>query len=175
MKSNLSFLEFLQQYVKDLAGKDTLDIQQLLSCCNDFPKLREPLFVYAVISGRLQELNNTLLTQPNPALYELCNTYGLLTIEMLQQQDGELPERVLRVWTSYVSVRDSAKTENHVKELMRQRILLLLQSQDITSSQLCDGLHLNPAWLEYGDSNAISYDDATKLLDHVESLTNTED
>ena len=51
MKSNLSFLEFLQQYVKDLAGKDTLDIQQLLSCCNDFPKLREPLFVYAVISA----------------------------------------------------------------------------------------------------------------------------
>lgn len=175
MKSNRSFLEFLQQYVKDLAGKDTLDIQQLLSCCNDFPKLREPLFVYAVISGRLQELNGALLTHPNPALYELCNTYSSLTIEMLQRQNVELPERVLRVWNSYVSVRDSAKTENHIKELMRQRILHLLQGQDITASQLCDRLHLAPVWLECGDANAISYNDATKLLDYVESLTNAED
>lgn len=175
MKSNLSFPEFLQQYVKDLAGKDTLDIPQLLSCCNDFPKLREPLFVYAVISGRLQELNNALEAQPNLVLSELYNTCSSLTIEMLQRQNAELPERVLRVWKSYVSVRNSAKTENHIKELMRQRILHLLQSRNITASQLCDGLHLNPAWLEYGDANAISYADATKLLDYVESLTNTED
>ena len=175
MKSNLSFLAFLQQYVQELAGKDTLDIQQLLSCCNDFPKLREPLFLYAVFSGQLSALLNALQVHPNPALYELCSTYSSLTVEMLQQQNTALPERVLRVWNSYVSVRDSAKTENHIKELMRQRILLLLQSQDITAAQLCDKFHLAPAWLEYGDTNTISYDDAAKLLDYVELLTNAED
>ena len=57
---------------------------------------------------------------------------------------------------------------------MRQRILHLLQGQDITASQLCDRLHLAPAWLECGDANAISYNDATKLLDYVELLTNAE-
>ena len=113
MRSNLTFLGFLRQYVKELSGCDTLSIQKLTTCCKDSPKLREPLFLFALFSGQLSTLENVLLTTEDAVLQSLCNEYGaVLTQKMLEEQNPMLPERILRVWKSYVSARDRTKNEN---------------------------------------------------------------
>lgn len=82
MKQKLRFENFLKNYMWDLSF-GTANIKKLVAECEDFPKLREPLFLYAKFNGELQHL---------------CDTYGsTLTIEQLEQQDEDVPERLRRV------------------------------------------------------------------------------
>ena len=91
MRSNLTFLGFLRQYVKELSGEDTLSIKKLVQHCSDVPKLREPVFLYAVFSNQLQTLQNVLQLTPNKEIQSLYNSYGkTITIEQLQQQNQQL-------------------------------------------------------------------------------------
>lgn len=175
MRSNLTFLGFLRQYVKELSGENTLSIRKLATHCNQFPKLREPLFLYAIFSGQSQALHDVLQAEPNTALQELYNTFGdSITLEMLKQQDNQVPERMQRVWNSYVSVRDRTSTDNHLKELMRQQIISFLSNKKISAYRVCKDLNLNQGnvslWLKHGNQKAISYANAERVLDYIEAL-----
>lgn len=87
MRSNLTFLGFLRQYVKELSGESTLSIKRLASCCGDFPKLREPLFLYAVFSGQLQTLRSALQAESNKSLQKLCDDFGdIVMLDILQKK-----------------------------------------------------------------------------------------
>lgn len=87
MRSNLTFLGFLRQYVKELSGESTLSIKRLASCCGDFPKLREPLFLYAVFSGQLQTLRSALQAKSNKSLQKLCDDFGdIVMLDILQKK-----------------------------------------------------------------------------------------
>ena len=87
MRSNLTFLGFLRQYVKELSGESTFSIKRLASCCGDFPKLREPLFLYAVFSGQLQTLRSALQAESNESLQKLCDDFGdIVTLDILQKK-----------------------------------------------------------------------------------------
>lgn len=162
MRSNLTFLGFLRQYVKELSGESTLSIKRLASCCGDFPKLREPLFLYAVFSGQLQTLHSALQAESNESLQKLCDDFGdIVTLDMLQQKSELLPERMYRVWTSYVSVRDCTATENHLKEIIRKEIISFLSSKKVSVYQVCKDLEMNQGnvsrWLNHGNPGAINY------------------
>ena len=93
---------------------------------------------------------------------------------MLQQQDNQVPERMQRVWNSYVSVRDRTSTDNHIKELMRHRILTRLSCKSVTIYRMCQDLNLNQGnvslWLKHGNQKAISYANAEHVLDYIETL-----
>lgn len=87
MRSNLTFLGFLRQYVKELSGESTFSIKRLASCCGDFPKLREPLFLYAVFSGQLQTLRSALQAESNESLQKLCDDFGdIVMLDILQKK-----------------------------------------------------------------------------------------
>lgn len=172
MRSNLTFLGFLRQYVKELSGESTLSIKRLASCCGDFPKLREPLFLYAVFSGQLQTLHSALQAESNESLQKLCDDFGdIVTLDMLQQKSELLPERMYRVWTSYVSVRDCTATENHLKEIIRKEIISFLSSKKVSVYQVCKDLEMNQGnvfrWLNRGNPGAISYENAERMLDYL--------
>lgn len=97
MKQKLRFENFLKDYVRDLSF-GTTNIKKLVAECEDFPKLREPLLLYAKFNGKLKLLYSVLEKTPNGELQHLCDTYGsTLTIEQLEQQDENLPERLRRV------------------------------------------------------------------------------
>ncbi len=175
MRSNLTFLGFLRQYVKELSGESTLSIKRFASCCSDFPKLREPLFLYAVFSGQLQTLRSALQAESNESLQKLCDDFGdIVTLDMLQQTNELLPERMYRVWTSFVSVRDRTATENHLKELIRQKVLSSLSSKRVSVHRICKDLKLSQSnvslWLNHGNPGAISYENAERILDYLEGI-----
>lgn len=87
MRSNLTFLGFLRQYVKELSGESTFSIKRFASCCGDFPKLREPLFLYAVFSGQLQTLRSALQAESNESLQKLCDDFGdIVMLDILQKK-----------------------------------------------------------------------------------------
>ena len=55
MKQKLRFENFLKDYVRDLSF-GTTNIKKLVAECEDFPKLREPLLLYAKFNGKLKLL-----------------------------------------------------------------------------------------------------------------------
>jgi hypothetical protein len=74
-------------FVKELSGESTLSIKRLASCCGDFPKLREPLFLYAVFSGQLQTLRSALQAESNESLQKLCDDFGdIVMLDILQKK-----------------------------------------------------------------------------------------
>lgn len=79
---------------------------------------------------------------------------------MLQQKNELLPERMYRVWTSYVSVRDRTATENHLKEIIRE-IISFLSNKKVSVYQVCKDLEMNQGnvsrWLNHGNPGAINY------------------
>lgn len=175
MRSNLTFLGFLRQYVKELSGEKTLSIKKLVACCDSFPKLREPLFLYTVFSGQLQTLRNALQAEPNEPLQQLCDSFGdVVTLEMLQQKNEILPERMYRVRASYVSVRDHTTTENHLKEQIRQKVLSSVSNKKVSVCRICKDLELSQSnvslWLNHGNPNAIRYENAERVLDYLEEI-----
>lgn len=90
---------------------------------------------------------------------------------MLQQKNELLPERMYRVWTSYVSVRDRTATENHLKEIIRKEIISFLSNKKVSVYQVCKDLEMNQGnvsrWLNRGNPGAISYENAERMLDYL--------
>lgn len=175
MKQKLRFENFLKDYVRDLSF-GTASIKKLIAECEDFPKLREPLFLYAVFNGKLKLLYSVLEKTPNEELQYLCDTYGnTLTIEQLEQQDEGVPERLRRVWTSYVAVRDRAEADNYMKGLMRKKVLSLLEEKNVTVYRVCKDSGINRGrlyrWLNKENMSAISCRSIAKILRYLDELS----
>lgn len=177
MKQKLRFENFLKDYVRDLSF-GTTNIKKLVAECEDFPKLREPLLLYAKFNGKLKLLYSVLEKTPNGELQHLCDTYGsTLTIEQLEQQDENLPERLRRVWTSYVAVRDSAEADNYMKGLMRKKVLSLLAEKHVTVYRVCKDTGINRGrlyrWLNKENMSAISCRGVDKVLRYLVDILPT--
>lgn len=54
---NLTFKGFLKIYCAELSGINTINIRRLVNSANsDSPRVAEPLFVFAILSNKLEYL-----------------------------------------------------------------------------------------------------------------------
>ena len=106
----LTFEGFLKQYVAELAGVQTASVHKLADCLNENPRLKEPLFLYALAFDKVDLLLRYTANSAVAAEYEqLSNRYSLAQmLLLLENQSPELPEGYRKVWRSYCSVRDAA-------------------------------------------------------------------
>ena len=112
----LTFEGFLKQYVAELAGVQTASVHKLADCLNENPRLKEPLFLYALAYDKVDLLLRYTVTSAVSAEYEqLSNLYSRAQmLLLLEKQSPELPEGYLKVWRSYCSVRDAEIGRAHV-------------------------------------------------------------
>ena len=171
----LSFEGFLQQYLRTLSGNQSLSIRKLTRLAvEETPRLREPLFLYALCCGKtdllLQAVRGTKLEK---TYHKLFNTYDATTIIFaLQDKASALPAAYHKVWRSYCSTAQRIQTDDQMKELMRKRILALQKEYRVTNYRLYTDLHLNPgnlnAWLKHGDPAKISLDSARCVVSYLQ-------
>ena len=128
----LTFEGFLKQYVAELAGMQTASVHKLADCLNENPRLKEPLFLYALAFDKVDLLLRYTANSTIAAEYEqLSNLYSLeQMLVLLEKQSSELPEGYRKVWRSYCSVRDAALADNDTKELIHRRVLELQQKKE---------------------------------------------
>ena len=65
----LTFEGFLKQYVAELSGVQTASIHRLADCLSENPRLKEPLFLYALAYDKVDLLLRytcLLYTSPSP-------------------------------------------------------------------------------------------------------------
>ena len=171
----LTFEGFLKQYVAELSGVQTASVHKLADRMAENPRLKEPLFLYALAFNKVELLlrytaNSTIATE-----YEqLSNLYSLeQMLVLLEKQPPELPEGYLKVWRSYCSVRDAVLADNDTKELIHRRVLELQQKKKLTNYRLYKDLKLNPgnvnAWLKHNDSSKMSLDCARQIYKYAKS------
>ena len=171
----LTFEGFLKQYVAELAGVQTASVHKLADCLNENPRLKEPLFLYALAYDKMNLLLRYTMNSTFAAEYEqLSNRYSLAQMRLLlEKQSPELPEGYRKVWRSYCSVRDAVLADNDTKELIHRRVLELQQKKELTNYRIYTDLKLNPgnvnAWLKHNDSSKMSLDSARQIYKYAKS------
>ena len=169
----LTFEGFLKQYVAELSGVQTANVHKLADCMTENPRLKEPLFLYALAFDKVDLLLRYTATSAVAAEYEqLSNLYSLeQMLVLLEKQSPELPEDYRKVWRSYCSVRDAVLADNDTKELLHRRVLELQQKKKLSNYRLYTDLKLNPgnvnAWLKHNDSSKMSLDCARKIYQYA--------
>ena len=171
----LTFEGFLKQYVAELSGVQTASVHKLADCLSENPRLKEPLFLYALAFDKVDLLLRYTVNRAVAAEYEqLSNRYSLAQmLLLLENQSLELPEGYLKVWRSYCSVRDAALADNDTKELIHRRVVEIQQKKHLTNYRIYADLKLNPgnvnAWLKHNDSSKMSLDCARQIYKYAKS------
>ena len=172
----LTFTGFLKKYVQDLSACNSTGVFKLTQeAVQDNPRLREPLFLYALNTNKLELLlkasRNTPLEQPYRELAQAYPLEPMLTA--LATKDARLPPGYLKVWRSYMAQRQKPKSDLEVKALVRKRVLEEQRRRGFSTYRLGKELGLNPgnlgAWLQ-GDDRKVSLPTAKAVLEKAQQL-----
>lgn len=174
----LTFRGFLAQYVRALSGSETSSLYRLArEAERNNPRLREPLLLYALYSGK-----QTVLLQAtrHSALYaEYSDMMARYSAEKMTQslaaRSPSLPEGYHKVWSSYQSLANKKTTEARTKELMRKKIRQLQEKYGVSNYRVYTDLGLNAgnlnAWLKNGESSKVSLETARRTLRYLENTS----
>ena len=169
----LSFKGFLSVYLRELSGQESLSISKLAHMAKEeMPRLREPLFLYAAISGKAEILSSLAEKHGLTETYKDVSAFFCKNAEECLEK-GRLPEKYQKVYSSFKAKRDRLLTDNATKELMRKKILALKEKKQITNYRLYTDLELNcgnvNAWLKHGGSGLVSLETARRILSYAET------
>ncbi len=171
----LTFRGFLTQYVRQLSYCDSTSLYKLANeAASENARLREPLLLYALYSGKQDVLLRATRQTP------LHTGYQLLLSEFDSEQmtvalstdKPELPNEYRKVWRSYQSQKNRHETDNHTKMLILKKVQRLQHGNQVTAYRIYTDLGLNHgnvnAWLKNGDCTKVSLNTARAVLRYVE-------
>ena len=175
--SVLTFCGYLKRYVRRLSFSNTNSLYKLAAeAASKNPRLREPLFLYALFFGKEKVL---LAAAKSPELHEkyaaILERYDQQRMEQsLQNGDPLLPYEYAKVYRSYLCKKDRSKNEAHSKSLMREKIIKLQCEKNVTNYRIYTDLCLNPgnmnAFLKHGNCSKVSRETARKTVFYLERI-----
>lgn len=120
----LTFTGFLTQHVKHLSRQETNSLYKLTAeAANDNPRLRAPLLLYAMVTGRqVVLLSATTDVSLHEHYAEIVSQYSMEQLMKLLKSDSPLlAEEYHKVWRSYVSRRNRFQEgENAPKRIIHK-------------------------------------------------------
>jgi len=174
--SPLAFNGFLKQYIKAISYCNSCSIYKLAAeAASNNLRLREPLFLYALFSGKQ---NLLLAATKSSELHEeytmMLKKYSIREMEnALLSDDPLLPREYRKAYHSYFSVINKNKTDAKTKLLMRDKIVRLQAEKNISTYRLYTDLHINHgnmnAFIKYGDCSKVSYHTALRALEYMDA------
>lgn len=173
----LTFRGYLSRYVRQLSGLNTNSIVRLAKEAQTNYRLREPLFLYAYCSDRMNVLLAcTSDSEWGEKFQQVSSQFSFpKLLQALESQNKVLNERYHKCYHSYACRRDMPKTYNRKKGLMRNKILQLQTQKKVTSYRVCLDLGLNrsnvTAYIKHGDVDRVSVDLARKILEYLDGLS----
>ncbi len=164
----LTLLGFLSEYVRSLSERNTLNIHKLIDevySGND--RLREPLFMYCFYSNKTDILMK-YLTESDKAEY-IKNT------ELLKKgHTNKLPENYMKVLNSYKCKAGMKANDDHIKELMIERIVKLKEQKNISNYRIYTDLKINAGnfndFIKNRNLNKLSLNKSRDVFNYLQSL-----
>ena len=172
----LTFVGFLSRYVRELSMSGTNSVSKLTAeAAGDNPRLREPLLLYALFSGKeatlLRSAEGTALEKEYSCVLDQYSKEEML--HAFLTSDPELPSAYHKVWRSYIAQKNRKDTDAQTKELMRQRILAMQADKGVSNYRIYKELNLNPGnindWLKNGAGEKVSLATARRAFEYVNS------
>ena len=163
------------RYVRQLSAGNSGALYSLTrEAVSENPRLKEPLFLYALSSGRILTLLKAARGTPLESEYQQMQrqyNYPEL-LAAFEAAPSTLPESFCKMWNSYLSEAGAYERDSRVKKLMRIRILSLQQTKMISTYRICKDLSLNNsnvnAWLKNADEKKVSLNTARKILEYAQ-------
>ncbi len=172
-----SFKWFLKKYVKALSRSGSTGVKTLVrEAMSDNQRLREPLYLYAHLSGWVPALlsaisNDEALYREYSRIYEFYGDEAEKLISDLESGRGPMSREYFKVFSSYAAERSTRERENHMKSLIRERVLSLKQEKGLSNYRIFKTLGLNPgnvnSYLKNNDVNKIGLNTARKIYSFV--------
>ena len=172
----LTFVGFLRRYVRDLSISGTNSISKLsYEAARENFRLREPLLLYALFSGKeaslLRSAEGTTLEELYSSVLDRYSKEQML--HAFLTSDSGLPSAYHKVWRSYLAQKNRKDTDAQTKELMRQRILAMQADKGVSNYRIYKELNLNPGnindWLKNGAGEKVSLTTARRAFEYVNS------
>ncbi len=170
----LTFKGFLSKYLKNLSKNKTLSINKLVKEAKKNLRIKEPLLLYALYSGKGDLLLTAAKDGPFYNEYKnLLSKYGEEDFMKASEENSqELPREYLKVRNSYLSQKNRHRGDDETKELMRKKIKRLQKAHGVTNYRIYADLKLNPgnfnAWIKNGTEDKISLKTARTVLEYME-------
>ena len=173
----LTFRGFLKQYVRSLSIANTCSLYKLAAeASSDNPRLREPLLLYALFSGKEKVLlTATKSTELRREYFEILERHGWQEMEQaLRNNEPTLPEGYAKVYRSYKYAKNRNKNVAHTKSLIRDKIIRLQCEKNITNYRIYTDIRINHgnmnAFLKHGDCSKVSLETARKAIAYMQRL-----
>ena len=173
----LTLRGYLSDYVRYLSGLDTNSISRLAREAQSNYRLREPLFLYAYCTDKLDLLLDAARgTEWGNTFSRLQSTLSFSDVlAALEAKNDALGERYHKCYHSYVCRRDMPKTYDRKKQLMLTKIKAFQTAKRITTYRIYTDLKLNGAnvnaFVKHGDVSKVSVDTARRILAYLEGAT----
>ena len=170
----LTFSGYLENYVRSLSSANSKSIYRLAKETSTNPRLREPLFLYALCDGKVELLLKATKDEDLHSQYNnLANRYIWKTmLAALESGDESLDKNYHKAYNSYSSRRNMPETHGRSKALMHARIRLLQNEKNVSNYRIYTDLKLNPgninSFLKTGDVTKVSRDVARRIVIYLE-------
>lgn len=174
----LSFKGFLKQYLLALSDTNTLSITKLMrTAVNNNARLAEPLYLYAVLTGKRDRLVNasagTVFNTQFTELSKIFRTEDSL-LKALKNDDERLPSRFRKVYSSYLSRLNRYESDRAYSLRAREVILDNLKQAGVSNYRVYTDLGLNPGninnYLKNADATKVSRETVNRMLDYTQKL-----
>lgn len=171
----LTFLGFLKNYLKMLAGENTSSLTRLAELAETNYRLREPLVLFAIISCRTEYLKKVASgTEFMTECGDVLSKYDVGTItKAMAEKDEALPMEYHKVMTSYLRLVNKTDVDNRTKSVIRNKVIKLQSKSGLSNYRIYKDLGLNGgninAWLRNGDCDKISLAKAYAVLDYTQN------
>jgi len=171
----LTFHRYLEGYVRRLSLSDTNSIAKLVKEVPDNHRLRDPLFLYALSTGKVDLLVRVADRCPSCSVYtELAGKYTWeQMVKALKDKDIFLGGNFHKTYRNFVSKHNMPETMSNKKELMHKRIRELQDEKNISNYRIYTDLKLNPSnanfFLKNGDVRKVSLSIARKMVTYLEA------
>lgn len=169
-----SFKGFLSSYVRELSGINTLSLYRLThDAVTTNPRLREPLFLYALMSDKMNVL---LQATKDEGLHDEYSQMALKynkasLVYALEMDSPQLREEYKKAYRSYTFAANRFKNEAHTKMLMQKKISKLQKNKGITTYRLHKDLGINlgnlNAYLKHNNVKKVSLKTARRVLSYL--------
>lgn len=168
---NLTFKGFLKMYLAELSGMQTTNIRRLVNAANtDTPRVAEPLFVYSVVSDKLDYLLTVSeKTWMHKDYLNLSSIYNKQFVDVIDFLKSDLaPKRYAAVLDAFNAKDDILNSNRRILEKLRPKVESSLKRSGISKYKACKDLGINPgnfyAYMN-GDNSKISEEIAYAVID----------
>lgn len=173
----LTFHRFLEKYVRALSLSNTNNVRKLARELSEQKnhRLREPLFLYALSTGKVNMLLNELSDYPDSYEYrKLAENYKWNDmVKALQEESVYIGRDYHKAYQSFQYRRNMPETNENKKKLMHKKIKHLQEKKGVSNYRLYTDLKLNPSninsFLKYCDTKKVSLDVARSMVTYLEA------